>query len=118
MPEITIKQGEGKWLRFNIVDAETNAPPAGLSSATFTFAVKAKVTDAAYAISYADEAFDKAQIASGIVKVKLLPADTLGLSARQHLGELKIDFGSNEVDKSETILINVEAAVIKETPAP
>lgn len=116
MAEITIKQGEGKWLKFTIIDPETKAPPTGLSSAEFAFAVKAKLTDTAYAFYYEDTDFDKTQIASGIVKVKLLPADNVGLAPRQYVGELQIDFGSNEIDKSRTIIINIEAAVIKEAP--
>lgn len=118
MSEITIKQGEGKWLRFRIIDTETGLPPTGIADAEFAFAIKAKVTDTAYIVYYDDTAFNKTDIADGIVKVQLLPADTIGLSAKQHLGELKTDFGGEDVDKSTTIIINVEAAVIKAAPVP
>jgi|GEM_PF-3169013 len=112
VPDFNIKQGEGKWLKFNITDAFTGLPREGLETATFRFGVKLRYSDAANLIDYDDTAFDKTGIESGIVRVKLLPADTRGLVARTHLGELMIDFGNNVIDKSETINIVVEPSVI------
>jgi len=107
--QFTIKQGEGKWLNWTLLDKNSNPVPC--DSATFTFVVKLKATDVAYLIEYDDSKFDKTDAANGIVKVKLLPADTAALIAKTHACELKIDFGNSLVDKSITINMNVQQAV-------
>ena len=107
--QFTVKQGEGKWLNWSLYDKNNNPMPC--DTATFTFAVKLKATDTEYLIQYADANFDKTDAANGNVKVKLLPTDTAALVAKTHVCELKIDFGSQLVDKSITINLKVEQAV-------
>lgn len=102
---ISVKQKEAKTISFTI------SGTFFLSGTTFKFAVKKSKSDAAYVIEKDDADFDKTEIASRIVKVKVSAAD-LNQTAGQYTGELRITFASDNIDKSGDIDFEIIGAVI------
>lgn len=113
MVELDIKQGEGRWLRFTL----TGTFPSALADATIEFGAKLRESDEDYALNYGDEEVDKSLASSGIVRVHILPADSLLLTAnRKYYAELEVDFGNNNVYKTPTFILDVKYGVVKEVP--
>jgi len=114
MSSITLKQGEGKTLKFTITDTDG---AVDVSSATLSFIAKRSVdrADAGAAISKADGTFTRSggvyDDAAGVVGLALSTTE-LNIAPGVYYGELKIIFtaGSN-VDKSANIVLEIEAAV-------
>ena len=105
MASVSVKQKEAKTILFTISGAFS------LSGTTFKFAVKKNKSDAAYIIEKDDADFDKTEIASRIVKVKVSDTD-LNQTAGMYTGELRITFASDNIDKSADINFAIEGAVI------
>lgn len=106
--DITIKQGEAKTIKFTVTDA---AGVIDLSSATLKFGVKRIKSDAAYLIEKEDAAFDKTDAATGIVKLPLSATDT-NQTPGDHVGELRVTFAADNIDKSADIEIKIDKAII------
>lgn len=104
----TLKQGEGKNLKFTVTDDDGNV--VDITSATLTYTLKRKKKDTTPLIQKEDSDFDKTQATSGIARVPLSQTDT-DLSPRIYVSELKVFFSATSVDKSQDILIIVEEAV-------
>lgn len=106
---IAIKQGEGKWIRFNVT---LDGVAVNLSAATLRFVLKSKYSDTTYLIEKEDADFDKASAASGIVRINLTATETAALAARNYLGELEAVFvAESDLDKSATITVTIQPAV-------
>ena len=112
MNNITIKNGEGKWLQFTITK---NKEVMDLSEASFKFAVKKDIKDTAYKIEKIDSDFDKSEAAAGKIKVNIKADETTEalLPPGDYKSELKIIITDNQdVDKSFDIPFAVKKAVI------
>jgi len=106
---ITLKQGEAKTLRFSVTE---NGSAVNLSDngITFFFGVKKKKSDTSYTISKEGASFDTTSAASGIIAVTLTSTDTNQAPA-SYIGELKISFSTDSIDKSADLTIKIEQAV-------
>ena len=74
MATFTLKQGEAKYVRF---DLRQDGSPANLSGATFFLGFKTAPEATDFVITKDDQLFDKAQAVNGVVRVLLNTADTL-----------------------------------------
>ncbi len=110
MSEIILKQGEAKTLSITVKDSD--GAVVDLSEATLLLGVKKAKSDAAYAFSKEDAAFDKAQANMGVVTVPLAATDT-NQPEGTYIGELRCSWdGPPEViDKSADFLIQIRKAV-------
>jgi hypothetical protein len=83
------------------------------SSATFSFSVKRRVTDAdsTVKIQKADASFDKTNAATGIVTLPLLRADT-DLTPAPYVAQLEIDFGVGNRPFSDLVALEIKTPVI------
>lgn len=110
MPNLILKRKEAKTLKFTVTDKTTSAA-IDVSTATFSFEAKASDALAGVAvISKADSAFDKTDAATGIVKLPLSESD-LDLAQEFYACELKTLFSSSNIDKSDTLRIQIIEAV-------
>lgn len=109
---ITLKQGEAKTLRFSVTEngSVVDLTPAG-STVTFFFGVKKKKSDTTYTIQKDNSSFTTSEAAQGIISVVLTATDTNQLPAT-YIGELKILFGTDSIDKSADLTIKIDQAVI------
>jgi len=101
-----LKSGEAKEIVFTITDAASTS--VDVSSATVTFVMK-RVGGGATSISKADTSFNKTNAGNGVISCVLTSTDTQ-LPGR-YVGELKINFNTNNVDKSRDIDILINEAV-------
>ena len=102
---IKVKQKEAKTISFII------SGTFSLSGAEFIFAVKKRKSDITYIIKKEDADFNKTEIASRKVKIKL-SVDDLNQAATIYVSELGIIFSGDNIDKSSDIRFEIEAAVI------
>jgi len=102
--KISVKQKEAKTISFTL------SGTFSLTSATFQFAVKKEKSGIAYTILKEDSDFDKTEIASRIVKVKLSAVD-LDQTAGQYVSELKTTIAADNIDKSKDIIFKIVEAV-------
>lgn len=105
---LNLKAGEAKKVTFTVTD-ETGAT-VNLTSATCTFMVKRYKVDSVPAISKQNGSFDKAQAASGVVTLVLSTLDT-SRPAGDYVGELRIEFSDDDIDKSEDIIVKITGSV-------
>ena len=108
--KLTLKQGEAKRVTCSVTQ---DGEAVNLTGATLFLGVEKYRTDADYALSKNDAAFNKTQAAGGIVSVFLDSAD-LDLEPWSYVGELKIAFADPDgtIDKSADLLLEVKPAVI------
>jgi len=102
---ISVKQKEAKTVGFTI------SGTFSLTAAVFTFGVKKNKADTTYTIKKDDADFDKTEIASRKVKIKL-SADNLNQSGGMYIGELKTVVSADNIDKSNDIDFEIIGAVI------
>jgi hypothetical protein len=100
-------KGENKIIKFIITDKTTGLP---LSLTGCTFTLKMILEDGSKTIDKADAAFDKSEVASGIVKVTLASTDldTVGKFNCQ----LKTVFPNTEIDKTVIFYIYCDESIV------
>jgi flagellar hook assembly protein FlgD len=112
MASISIKNGEGKWIKFTI----TNSGVAvDVSTWTFRLGIKKNINDASYKIEKTNVDFDVTQANLGIVRVNLTTAETSAtlLPSGSYIGELESTTTLlTDVDKSVSFDLIVEKAVL------
>jgi hypothetical protein len=112
MASISIKNGEGKWLKFTITDGGV---AVNVTTYTFRLGIKKNINDTTYKISKANTDFNLTQAASGIVKVNITTTENTAalLPPGDYVGELEMTAtATTDVSKSETFDILVEKAVL------
>ena len=111
--KITMKQGEIKTIAFLV---KRNSVVLDLTAIDplpeFKFCVKKKRSDTEYLIEKEDEDFDKADAASGIIKIIIDDTDMADMVIGSYISELKSTLATDDVDKSEIIDFVVESSVI------
>ena len=105
--QIRMKQGEAKVLRF---DVTAGGVAADCSAAVATFTVKAQNGDDEVVFTKLEEHLDLAAAAAGIIRVPLLKEDT-NIEPGLYVGELRLFFSEQSIDKSEDIYIEITRAV-------
>jgi hypothetical protein len=110
MGKLILKQGEAKTLTLTVKDGK--GVPVNLTAATLFLGVKKSKSDADYALSKDNAAFDRSQAAQGIVSVSLSAVDTAGEEAT-YIGELKCSWPGPPavVDKSADFYLQIKQAV-------
>jgi hypothetical protein len=106
--EKTLKQGEGRTLKFTVTDSDGN--PVDITSAVLTYTIKRTKNSTTELVQKTDDDFNKLDSASGIAKVTLSETDT-DLTQGIYYSELKVYFSANSVEKSDDILLIIEQAV-------
>ena len=106
--KLVVKQGETKTITFTVKDALGVA--VDLSGATLLLGVKKDKSETAYIFSKLDAAFNKAQVAQGIVSVVLTAADTNQPEAT-YIGELKCAWSGPVIKKSDDFFFQIKRAV-------
>lgn len=109
---ITIKNGEGKWIKFTITE---NDIAVDVSTWTFRFSVKKSLNDTTYKIDKTSGDFNMAEAADGIVKCDI--ADTETTVTLMPPGDYVAEFrytatATTDVGKSVTIPFIVEKSVM------
>jgi hypothetical protein len=106
---LLLKQQEAKRITLTLTE---EGAPVDLTGATLTLGVKKSKSDAEFAFSKADAAFNKSQAANGIISVFLSSSD-LDQEAGVYVGELKIAFADPDgtIDKSADLGIVIGQAV-------
>lgn len=94
MGVVRMKQGEGKWLRFNVTFKKN---PVDLTGTVLRFGLKEKSSGPTCVIVRLDGEFDKSQESLGIVRVNLDAHETAALEPRVYQGELEITFASGVI---------------------
>lgn len=94
MGVVRMKQGEGKWLRFNVTFKKN---PVDLTGTVLRFGLKEKFSGPTCVIVRLDGEFDKSQESLGIVRVNLDAHETAALEPRVYQGELEITFASGVI---------------------
>lgn len=108
MPDVTLKQKEGRTLKLMV---KSQGQPLDVENATLTFGVKREITDNDYAIKKVNADIDKTEAANGIVRV-VLSKDDLDLTNYDYVGELDVNFDNENAPKSGDISIRINRAVI------
>jgi hypothetical protein len=107
-----IYQGEGKWFKFTLTRNESAIDLDALG-ATFTFFVKASLSDVVYAYEAPSEAFDLTNSNVGIVRVNIPASITSVLAAGAYFGQLKsILVADLDVDLSQIIKFKIKTPVV------
>lgn len=106
---ITLKQGEAKTLRFVVTENGAAVDLSG-QDVTFFFGMKKKKSDTTYVVSKEDTSFTTTDADDGIITVILTATDT-NQTPTTYIGELKIKFSDNSIDKSEDLTIKIDQAV-------
>jgi hypothetical protein len=112
MAGISIKNGEGKWLKFTITNASA---VVDVSTYTFRLGVKKNINDTTYNISKTNAAFNFTQATLGIVKVNIATTETTAalLPPGDYVAELEMTATAvTDVSKSVTFDFIVEKAVL------
>lgn len=112
MAGISIKNGEGKWLKFTVTNA---GAVVDVSTYSFRLGVKKNINDASYKISKTNTSFNFTQATLGIVKVNIATTDTTAtlLPPGDYVGELEMTATAvTDVSKSVTFDFIVEKAVL------
>ena len=109
--EIEIKEGEGKWITFNVTRSNV---AVDLSTASdFLFAIKETEDSTTYLFAKSGESFDKAQASSGIVRVNVSATESLAMGVGTFVSELKIVLTAHQdVDKSQKIPFIITKSII------
>jgi len=111
MADLRWKQGEAKAITFTVTDS-SGTSAANLAGSTLTFKVKASHATTVYSVIMAsDTNFSRTSEAYGIVTLALAASQTTQ-AAGSHIGELKIQWSTSNIDKSKDISIIVDKAVI------
>lgn len=105
---IVLKRGEAKTLKFTFKDSSGN--PKNVSSATFTFALRAVATKK-NALTKTHQFFNVTNAADGIIKITILSTDTEGLKSGVYIGEIKTEFSNESCDISDNIPITLEESL-------
>jgi hypothetical protein len=112
MAGISIKNGEGKWLKFTV----TNAGVAvDVSTYTFRLGIKKNINDTTYKITKATTDFSFTLAATGIVRVNIATTETTAalLPPGDYVAELEMTATAvTDVSKSVTFDFIVEKAVL------
>ena len=103
---ISVRQGEAKPLTFTYTDS--NGDPIDVSSHTFSFWVRVKLSDSTNIISKADGDFDKSNGASGIVSINLSTTDTAN-DAIEYISQITRQVDANNIYKKTEVFTIVEA---------
>ena len=101
MADIVIRNGEGKTLTFTITRDDA---AVDVSSATFTFKVKAQISDTTYLINKADSSFTKTGGSNGIVTLNIPASENTSalLPPGKYIAELQTVVTSDtDVDRQE-----------------
>lgn len=106
---VTLKQGEAKTLRF-VVTENGVAVDLSAQGVELFFGVKKKKSDTVYVISKESAAFDVTDASTGVITVTLTSTDT-NQTPTSYIGELKIKFSDDSIDKSEDLAIKIDQAV-------
>jgi hypothetical protein len=112
MAGISIKNGEGKWLKFTITNSDVIVD---VSTYTFRLGVKKNINDTTYKISKVTTDFNFTQATLGIVKVNITSAETTAalIPPGSYVGELEMTATAlTDVSKSVTFDFIVEKAVL------
>ena len=107
---ITLKQGEAKTLRF-VITENGAAVDLSVGTTSFFFGMKKKKSDTSYIVSKDDASFTTTDAAIGVISVILTATDT-NQTPTTYIGELKIKFSDDSIDKSEDLTIKIDQAVI------
>jgi len=102
------KRKEGKPVEFFYKDGVGAA--IDVSTATFSLVIKRTKDEEGYLVEKVNGDFDKSQAANGIVEVLLKPTD-LDLEPGIYIGEIEADFGSDVLDRSDDLKIEIEKPV-------
>jgi hypothetical protein len=107
---VIYKQGEARSLTLQVTDALGNA--VDISGAALLLGIKRDKSEAAYALSKTDAAFDKSQAALGIVAVAMSATDT-NLAEATYIGELKCSWTGPPavVNKSADFYLQIKKAI-------
>lgn len=107
MPEaVEIKAGEAKLVTFTILDEDGAA--VNTSGSTLTFKVKSGKETGTVVITKEDGTF--ITHGNGSATVKLSATET-NLPKGNYIGELKIQFAADNIDKSDDIAIKIIEAI-------
>jgi len=115
MPDITIKEGEGKWISFTITRASKRIDCSSASGESdhLLFAVKEAAGDEAYLLAKSGESFDKTGIASGELRVNISATESAELGEGVYVSELKVVLTLDEdVYKSAFIPFHIQPSAI------
>jgi hypothetical protein len=108
VPDVTIKNKEGTWIKFTITDPETGEA-VSVVGATLTFVIRPKVGSNVVTLSVPNGSFDISQAANGIVRAPITTSDSDRVGYYE--SELKIDMGVTDTPKSPTFVIYFAPAV-------
>lgn len=112
---ITMKKGEGKYIRFQVFDVVNGVrTPKDLSGMQYKAAFKENASDETYAIEKNHSDFDDSDAINGNLRVLIKSSETDALTIRNYEGELKIiaDPGTgDQVDKSMDVILKIVQAV-------
>jgi hypothetical protein len=112
MPQVSIKNGEGKWLKFTVTNGGV---VVDVSTYTFRLGIKKNINDTTYKISKATTDFNFTQATLGIVKVNIATTETTValIPPGDYVGELEMTATAlTDVSKSVTFDFIVEKAVL------
>jgi hypothetical protein len=104
---VEVKEGEAKTLKVTVTQDDS---ALDVSTATFSFAVKKRYTDATPVISKTNSDFVTTDAASGIIKIPLSSTD-LAIQPFSYLADIKITFTASSIVKSQTFILEVKRAV-------
>jgi hypothetical protein len=114
MSEISIKQGEGKWISISVTRSGVALDLSSASGETdLVFGVKEEIDSTAYLLLKSGESFDKTGAATGEIRLNIGASETTALNEGQYFGELKIVLTPEfDVDKSTIIPFEILPSVI------
>lgn len=112
--EITIKEGEGKWINFTITRGSepVNCSPASGEN-DLLFAIKNEIDASSYLWAKSGESFDKTGALTGELRVNISASESASLGAGSYFSELKIVLTPDQdVDKSVIIPLEINKSII------